>query len=403
MSEHRTDHGLGASPRPAERRWLVDLGLTVIVLAAVEITIVTGGEQQSIDRDWLAYVLGVAMAVPVLFHRRYPVAALYAVAVFLFAFYAIGYPGFPPSVVLGVPLYFAVEAGYPWRALPVPVFFMAAGAVVILRDGIHVLALISYLMPHLALLTVAILLGALVRSRRAYAAEVRGRLRRAEEEREREAERRVAQERLRIARELHDTVAHAVATITVQSGTALHVLDRQPERAREALTAIRQTAKAALGEMRATLGVLRQADEEADGPAGLERLPDLLVAVRAAGLEVTVDSGQSTVDTAGLAAPVDHAAYRILQESLTNVLRHAGPHARAYLSLRLEPDAVAIEVADDGFGGNGNAPGHGLAGMRERAEALGGQFTAGPRPGGGYAVTARLPREAATLPPGVGA
>jgi signal transduction histidine kinase len=318
------------------------------------------------------------MAAPLIVRRRFPVATLYAASVVLLVFYSLRYPGFPPTIVLAVPLYTAVAAGFLWWAIPVPVVFLSAGFIVALRHGGTPLPdLIDGLLPHLALSTVAILLGALVRSRRAYAAE--------------EAERRVIAERLRIARELHDTVAHAIATITVQSGTALHLLDSQPDRTGEALTAIRQTAKEALAEMRATLDVLRSGDESAvDRGAGLDRLPDLLAAVRAAGLEVDLNG-----EPAGqLTGPVDHAAYRILQESLTNVLRHAGPAARAKVLIRVEPTAVDIEISDDGTGLNGDSPtGHGLAGMRERAEALGGRLDAGPRPGGGFTVRARLPRE----------
>jgi signal transduction histidine kinase len=226
---------------------------------------------------------------------------------------------------------------------------------------------------------------------------VRERLRRAEEDREREAERRVTEERLRIARELHDTVAHAIATITVQSGAALHLIDREPGQAREALAAIRQTGKTALAEMRTTLNVLRAGGEPAalaDRNAGLHRLPDLLAAVRAAGLEVGFDGDLADQRLAG---PVDHAAYRILQESLTNVLRHAGSAAHARVRLTWEPAWLTIEVTDDGVGAEPDARGggHGLAGMRERAERSGGQFEAGSRPEGGFRVWSRLPRQAA--------
>lgn len=376
------------------RRWLVDVGVVAMVLAAAEIGIATGHEAGAMPRNWLAYLLGGAMAAPLLLRRRFPAATLYVVAGALLLFYALGYPGFPPSPVLAVPLYDSVRAGYLWRALPVPVGFLSTGLFLAVRHGMVPLDAVAVFLPQVALAVVAMLLGALVRSRRAYAAEVRQRLRLAQQERERNAERRVAQERLRIARELHDTVAHAVATMIVQSGAALRLVDEQPGRAREALAAIRQTGKGALAEMRATLDVLRTDGEPAvaDRDAGLDRLPGLLAAVRAAGLEVGLDG-----DLAGerLEKPIDHAAYRILQESLTNVLRHAGPAARAQVSLTLKPESVAIEVSDDGVGVNGSAGpgGHGLAGMRERAEALGGRFDAGPGPEGGFRVRARLPRE----------
>jgi signal transduction histidine kinase len=246
-------------------------------------------------------------------------------------------------------------------------------------------------------LALAIMLGDAVRSRRALAAETAERLRVAHEEREAEAARRVAEERLRIARDLHDTVAHSMATITVQAGSALHVLGDGNDSLRGALTAIRETSKHALREMRATLGQLR---EGAPGggfpvpPGGLDRLPALRDAVTAAGAPVTiaVDGDQRP-----LPAAVDEAAYRILQESLTNVLRHAGPAARATVRLSFEPAALGISVIDDGAGaraaGDGDGPGggHGLAGMAERAAALGGEVIAGPRGEGGFEVSAWLP------------
>ena len=262
------------------------------------------------------------------------------------------------------------------------------------------------------MLALAIMLGEVVRSRRALAAETADRLRLAGEEREAETGRRVAEERLRIARELHDTVAHSMATITVQAGSALHVLGPgipagggpdggstdggSPDgNLRSALIAIRETSKAALTEMRATLGQLRNEtpDESAElRAAGLDRLPALCEAVTAAGAPVTVT-------TEGEPRPVPpavgHAAYRILQESLTNVLRHAGPQARASVGLAYEPGALVIRVTDDGPGpgtlAEDAAAGHGLTGMAERAAAVGGTFSAAAGPGGGFEVAARLP------------
>jgi signal transduction histidine kinase len=375
------------------------------------------------------------MALPLLVRRRWPAAAVWAAAVFLVTYYASNYPGFAPTVVLAVPVYFAVEAGRLWWVLPVPVFFFTVGVIVGFRHGNPVLDEINGFLPHAALVTIAILLGLLVRGRRALTAETQERLRLAAEERDREAARRVAQERLWIARELHDTVAHAIATITVQSGTALHVLDARPDQAREALRAIRTTGQGALAELRATVGVLREEHEgaaPADRTAGLDRLPALLAAVRAAGLAVTVDTDGAPVP---LPSTVDHAGYRILQEALTNVLRHAGGRATATVHIGYRPGELRLDVFDDGTGSDGpgidgpgidgpgidgpgidgtaadgtrtdgtrtdgtgadgtpagDGSGHGLAGMRERAAALGGTVWAGRRDEGGFAVRARLP------------
>jgi signal transduction histidine kinase len=235
--------------------------------------------------------------------------------------------------------------------------------------------------------------GIAVRNRRAYAASLRERA-------EQDARRQVDEERLRIARELHDVVAHTMATINVQAGVAAHVLPTKPEAAAEALQAIKTASKEGLRELRAILNVLRQADDaDPVQPApGLAQLDALVEGARQAGLPITLTV---TGDPVPLPAAVDLAAYRIVQESLTNVIRHAGP-ASAAVCLSYRPDEIAIDVTDTGRGpkpaAGGGAAGHGQAGMRERAAAVGGTVQAGPRPGGGYQVTARLPVEGALLP-----
>jgi signal transduction histidine kinase len=248
---------------------------------------------------------------------------------------------------------------------------------------------LSDTLPQVTLLAGTILFGEYVRSRRELAAETRERLRQAEESREREAARRVAEERLRIARELHDTVAHSLGTITVQAGSALHLLGDGDDGSRAALSAIRTTGKSALAEIRATLGMIRDGAGAAPlAEHGLARLPALFEAMRAAGLTVDVHSSGSGT----LAAETDHAAYRIVQESLTNVLRHAGPSAAARVTLTYGDRELLVEVTDDGAGpSEGMCPGNGLNGMRERAEATGGAFAARRGPAGGFTVSARLP------------
>ncbi|MFB9236901.1 sensor histidine kinase [Plantactinospora siamensis] len=386
-------HRIGAVGRGR----IADLAVVLGVLAVAEFAITTGREAGASPRNWFAYALGVAMAAPLLARRRHPLAALYLVGAALLVFYAVGYPGFPPALVLAAPLYAATLLGHVWPAMPVPAFFLAAGADVSVRHGLPALDTASVFLPQVAVVVVAMLLGALVRSRRAYAAEVRQRLAAVERDRESDAARRVTEERLRIAREVHDTVGHAIATITVQSAAALRLVDRDAERVREALTAIRSTGKAALTELRGTLEALHDGAAEPVGSrdAGLHRLPDLLTAVGAAGLRVEAPDrlDEGTV----LPRQVDHAAYRVLQESLTNVLRHAGPAARAEVRLRATPGSLTIEVTDDGVGAAaepaGPGGGRGLAGMRHRVEAVGGSLHAGPNPAGGFTVRAELPRE----------
>lgn len=222
-----------------------------------------------------------------------------------------------------------------------------------------------------------------------------------------EQQRRLAaeQERLRVAREIHDVVGHGLTVISMQAAIALHLIDSHPDQAGVALATIRTISKAALEELRATLAVFHHADAAAGArpPAGLDRLEVLVSTLRTGGLAVRMDV---TGKPRPVPAPVGLAAYRIVQESLTNVLRHAG-RASAAVKVRYAPDAVVLDIADDGRGvpptsghGNGNGHGglngnghggHGIRGMRERAAALGGTLQAGPRPEGGFRVHAHLP------------
>ncbi|GAA0649170.1 histidine kinase [Streptomyces thermocarboxydovorans] len=242
--------------------------------------------------------------------------------------------------------------------------------------------------------------GDAVRSRRAFVQAIRERAERAERTREEEARRRVAEERLRIARDLHDVVAHHIALVNVQAGVAAHVMDRRPDQAKEALSHVREASRTALGELRATVGLLRQSgDPEAptEPAPGLDRLDDLANTFRSAGLTVEVARADQDTD---LPAAVDLAAYRIIQEALTNVQKHAGPGARAEVSIVRVGPHIEITVLDDGAGGRDHEPapggGHGLLGMRERVTALRGTLTTGPRYGGGFRVHAILPVQTRT-------
>ncbi|GAA2609816.1 histidine kinase [Streptomyces roseoviolaceus] len=236
--------------------------------------------------------------------------------------------------------------------------------------------------------------GDAVRSRRAFIQAIRERAERAERTREEEARRRVAEERLRIARDLHDVVAHHIALVNVQAGVAAHIMDKRPDQAKEALAHVREASRSALNELRATVGLLRQSgDPEAptEPAPGLDRLDELAGTFRNAGLRIEV---ARTDQGTALPAAVDLAAYRIIQEALTNVQKHAGPHAKAEVSVvRVGPN-IEITVLDDGSGEDadpGSGGGHGLLGMRERVTALRGTLTTGPRYGGGFRIHAILP------------
>ncbi|WP_106969910.1 MULTISPECIES: sensor histidine kinase [unclassified Streptomyces] len=241
--------------------------------------------------------------------------------------------------------------------------------------------------------------GDAVRSRRAFVHAIRERAERAERTREEEARRRVAEERLRIARDLHDVVAHHIALVNVQAGVAAHVMDKRPDQAKEALAHVREASRSALNELRATVGLLRQSgDPEAptEPAPGLARLDELADTFRHAGLPVEVArADHGTI----LPAAVDLAAYRVIQEALTNVQKHAGESAKAEVSVVRVGPHVEITVLDDGAGGDDgpeDGGGHGLLGMRERVTALAGTLTAGPRYGGGFRVHAILPLDRRT-------
>lgn len=227
--------------------------------------------------------------------------------------------------------------------------------------------------------------GIAVSNRRAYASSLAARA-------EEETRRRVDDERLRIARELHDVVAHTLATINVQAGVATHLLaDRPADPAVEALTVIRDSSKQALGELRSILAVLRQAgDADATQPMpDLGQVDALIAAARRSGLDVELEVDGSEQS---LPAAVGLAGYRIIQESLTNCIKHSGP-ATARVRIRYGAEAVRLEVTDSGAGQTSEAPdgGHGIIGMRERAVSVGGHLEAGPRAEGGFRISAWLP------------
>ena len=242
-----------------------------------------------------------------------------------------------------------------------------------------------------ALYAAVFFIGVAMRNRRLYQEQLEQRADLLAREHQEAAARAIADERLRIAQELHDVVAHSMGVIAVQAGVGSHVIETDPAEAKRSLDAISVTSRTTLAEIRRLLGVLRaDGDGAAYAPApGLADLDRLVADIRAAGVGVDV----VTEGTPHEVPPgVDLTAYRIVQEALTNVLKHAGP-ARAAVTVGYEPDAITLEVVDDGRGINGRATegGHGLLGMRERVAVYGGTLDAGPRVGGGFRVAARLP------------
>jgi signal transduction histidine kinase len=342
----------------------------------------------------LAFAIAALCILPLVLRRRFPVSVLVVTAAGTILYQVLGH--FPPSLVVAGLLLALYTAGtlidrkrLAWIAIPLAIAVTASqlpewGNALFWPDMVRTFAIMA----------VAAVVGDATRNRRAYVVQVEMRAAEAERTREEEAERRVDEERLRIARELHDVTAHSLSIVAVQSGVALHVLDTDPAAARAALTAIRQTSRDSLQELRGMLGILRSSgDAPSNAPLapspGLARLDDVIRPLREAGLHVEV-TGLPLAEA--LPAIVDASAYRIVQESLTNVLRHAAS-ASVRVTVARDDDALRIEVTDDGTGATGAAApvGHGITGMRERALALGGTFAAGPRADGGWRVAALLP------------
>jgi signal transduction histidine kinase len=345
--------------------------------------------------DGLATALLIVAGGSLAFRRRAPLATLVASVAALVVYTLRDYPGGPVYLAVLVALY-TLASLRERREVVVPTVLALAALLVAGAISSNGAETIWFHAAFIGWTAAAVFIGDAARTRRAYLAGLEQRARYLEESREEEARRRVADERVRIARDLHDVIAHAIATIHIQSGVAAHVLDRHPEQARPALLAIKQVSKETMAELRATLDLLREGEESAPlAPlAGLDRLDALVETTRQAGVPVEL---RVTGDPRPLAAAVDVAAYRIVQESLTNVMRHSGA-TKASVAVVHEGDHVDVEVVDDGRGASARGePGHGIAGMRERAAMVGGTLEAGPRPGGGFRVHTRLPRVGAAV------
>ncbi|MGR6974362.1 sensor histidine kinase [Streptomyces cynarae] len=342
--------------------------------------------------DVLAYVLVVVASGALLWRQRHPVPVVFVTAAAAMVYLGAGYPYGPVFLTVAVGCFSALAAGRRTAAWTAVGMFWAG----------HVLVahwLYRWLPPPgdsaaswgqellISAWVVAIVaMAELVRVRREQWARERA-------ERAQAVRRRADEERLRIARELHDVLAHSISVINVQAGVGLALLDSDPEQARTALTTIKAASKEALGEVRQVLDSLRTPGDAPRAPApGLDRLPELVEQAAGAGLTVTVDG-----EAPRLAPGTDLAAFRIVQEALTNVVRHSGSrHARVHVDSA--QGVLRLRVDDDGpaTGAEAGGSGNGLAGMRERAAALGGTIEAGPRADGGFRVLAVLPLRTST-------
>ncbi|MGE0027821.1 MAG: sensor histidine kinase [Thermoleophilia bacterium] len=338
--------------------------------------------------DALAIVLLVAGPLLLLLWRRWPLVTLGGVVGVTAVYFAMDYPYGPVFFSLVLALIAGVVSGHRRVAWALAAALLVVVLTIRAAGGIGQDVTSGDVAAGLTWAVIALVLGEVVKlrmERRAARAEAR----------EDEMERRAQQERLRIARELHDVLAHSISLINVQAGVALHVMDERPEQARASLAAIRDASRDALQEVRATLGTLRAAGEGAPrSPAPtLDDLEELAARATAGGVRVTTEV---TGARRPLPPGVDRAAFRIVQEAVTNVHRHAGAGtATVHVDYG---DWLTVQVDDDGRGAASDADGSGsgIAGMRERAAAAGGSLEAGPRPEGGYRVRARLPLRGAT-------
>ncbi|TGA95231.1 histidine kinase [Streptomyces sp. MZ04] len=376
---------------PGTRRALCDdavLAGGIAVAAAFLAALVEDGRHP----DAIGWVLLMAAHILLVWRRSRPVPVLFAVAACVVPYHAADYTHIAAVPVGLVALYTVAATGRPLRAmltgLTVVGFALAVKASVSPHQVAEVLRISGWVVAVL-------LLGVYVRIHRQYVASVVERAVRAERTREEEARRRVAEERLRVARDLHDLLAHSITLVGVQTSVAAHVLAADPERldraaVAKALDDIAETCRSARGELRATLEVLRSGPEESRGPLpGLGGLPDLADAARISGAEVDLAVRETDAPPA-----VGAAAYRIIQEALTNAVRHGGPGLTIRVGVRMEDAALKVTVTDDGRADArdpSHTPGFGLVGMRERARSVGGTLEAGPRDEGGFMVNAVLP------------
>lgn len=379
--------------RSGQRGWqgaAADVALALVLLGFGLLATGLAGNNQPGSRpvDATCRVLIAVAALALLVRRRAPVATLAVVTVATSTYLVLGYPYGPILLTFLIAVYTVAAR------LPVgPAALATAGAFVLLLP--HVFFSRgpapgwTGVLPASAWAVVPFAVAVVVRVNREAAAR----------DRVEQARRQADEERLRIAQEVHDVVGHGLAAISMQAEIALHLLPKRPEQAETALTAISRTSREALDELRVTLGAVRRGADRGPVP-GLARLPALRDRLAGAGLAVEL---RVSGDRRELPVPVDLAAYRVVQEALTNVLRHAGV-ASAEVTVDYRAGEVTVEIVDRGSraarGGLDSAgdetAGHGLAGMRERVAALGGQLAIGPRADGGFRVYARLPVEPVT-------
>lgn len=379
--------------------WAVVL-LGICLVSLVAQTAVPNGEP---DPVVASYPLALVLCLVIALRRRMPERMLLLAAAMGVAQLLLDAEVMPADFAMLVIIYTVAADGAQWASRFALVGGLAAAPLAQMRwpeDEVSSLGRILFTCFLIVPFALAWVLGDSLRTRRAYLAQLEERAARLEREREAQAKVAVAAERARIARELHDVVAHNVSVMVVQADGANYVLDAAPEQARKALETISGTGRQALAEMRRLLGVLRTGEQDESGEyvpqPDVEQLDELIEQVRSAGLPVDFK-----VEGAPRPLPsgVELTAYRIVQEALTNTRKHGGPNTGASVRLVYFDDGLGLLIEDDGrgadrgrhTGGGEDGKGQGLIGMRERVGMVGGTLDAGPRPGGGFRISALLP------------
>ncbi|WP_409469150.1 sensor histidine kinase [Streptomyces sp. HC307] len=377
---------------PGNRRVMVDDGLLAAAMAASAVVVTQIGGTSGRAPDAFGWLLLLAAHIPMVWRRTAPIRSFLALTAFLVPYHALDYDHGALMAASMAALYTIASTG--------PVLRSAlAGAGVVglmlavkfaqgLNEGTAALRVSGWIIAFLVL-------GICIRYHRQHVAAVLERAERAERSREEEVRRRVIEERLRIARDLHDLLAHSITLVGVRTSVTAHVLEQDPDRldraaVAQALEDIAEACRAARVELRATLQVLRSGPDDTRGPLpGLDALSDLVATARAAGATVRLDVAETEPPAA-----VGAAAYRIVQEALTNAVRHGGPNPAIRLTVRERTGSLHVSVTNRGTAPvvpSAHPPGFGLVGMREQARSVGGTLEAGPRRDDGFEVRAVLP------------
>jgi len=373
------------------------VAVAVAVLSVLDVAAADDPTRGQRPPDALAYALVITASLNLFWRRRAPIAVLAYVTAAIVVMYLLDYGAF--LSVLGLPALYAVAAHEDhrrrawWAMVASCVLLLVAASVSLLDtdDGFDALTLVSMI----AFLGGAVTAGVVIRNRERIFVDTERRATAAEADRLAAAERAVASERSRIAREMHDVVAHSMSVISVQAAAGREIVHADPDKAAKVFATIEAVGRESLAELRRMLGVLRDSCEHGvalSPQPGIADVTALVAQSSASGVstELVVEGHQRA-----LPPGIELAVYRVVQEALTNVLKHAGPSTSAVVRIAYGANELTLEIADDGRGAatalSAGGAGHGLIGMRERVEIYGGTFSAGPREGGGYGICAALP------------